>query len=267
MKKYIVLFLITVLMQTLSAHDDTVKVKKTDKRAWFDVQIMQHFGLNQWGADYIHDGFPRASITGLKTAFSLYMARPYFGAFVDAGIGFMPAPKMHSLDIDRMPMPRNGGKYYLREILSEFGNTGTTTHFMMTLGLFGKVPVSEKFSVMPYFGVGFLTMSQRKYEVILKEDGSNNQYRTLYVWNCKSGDEDYHAHATYPLYMAARLNFKYKFSPKSSLLVGLEYSWFLNTLDFYGRYTNTFNANIQRNFIVKGEKMNMLGISVGLSFM
>jgi hypothetical protein len=47
----------------------------------------------------------------------------------------------------------------------------------------------------------------------------------------------------------------------------MEYTWFLNTLDFYGRYTNTFNANVQRDFIVKGEKMNMIGVSVGISFM
>jgi hypothetical protein len=137
----------------------------------------------------------------------------------------------------------------------------------MTLGLFGKIPANEKLSVMPYFGIGFLTMQQRKYEVILKEQGSNMQYQTLYVWNCKHGNEYGYDKPTHPAYIVGRLNFKYKFSQKSSLLLGLEYTWFLNTLDFYGRYTNTFKANIQRDFNEKGEKMNMLGISVGISFM
>ena len=254
-------------MQSLSAQNDTVKVKKTDRRVWFDIQIMQHIGLNQWGADYLHDGLPRAAITELKSTLNLYMVRPYVGFFVDLGVGFMPASKMHTLDLTQMPMPHSGTKYYLREILSESGNTSTTTHFMMSLGFFGKIPINEKFSIMPYCGIGLFTMPQRKYEIILKEQGSNIQYNALYVWNCKNGSEYGYDKPTQPGFLIGKLNFKYKFSHKSSLLIGLNYTWFLSTLDFYGSYTNTFNANIQRNFTVKGGKMNMFGISLGLSFM
>jgi len=266
MKKNIIILLIVVLVQSLSAQNDIVKVKKIEKKAWIDLQLMQHIGLNQWGDGYLHDGLPQAAITEIKTSFNLYMARPYFGTFVDMGLGFMPAPKMRSLTLDKLPMPHSGTKYYVREITSESGNTGTTTHFMMTFGLFGKIPANEKFSVMPYFGVGFLTMPQRKYSIILKEHGTNMQYHAVYVWNCKSGNENGYDGATQPAYLTARLHFKYKLPQKSSLFVGLEYTWFLSTLDFYGRFTNIFNANVQRNFTVKGEKMNMLGISVGLSF-
>jgi hypothetical protein len=102
------------------------------------------------------------------------------------------------------------------------------------------------------------------YEVLLKEQGTNMQYHTIYVWNCKNNNDD-RTVATQLGYVTGRLHFKYKFSHKSSLFVGLEYSWFLNTLDFYGRFTNTFNANVQRDFTVKGEKMNMIGISLGVS--
>jgi hypothetical protein len=258
MKKNIILLTIIVLTQSLSAQNDSAKVRK-DRRAWFDFQVTQHIGLNQWSAaEYVNDGLPQATITELRPTFNLYMARPYIGTFVDIGVGFMTAPKMKSLDLDQMPMPRNGMQYYLRELLSESGNIGTTTHFKMTLGFFGKMPVSDNFSIMPYLGVGFLTMPQRKYDIILKEHGSNMQYRTTYAWNNGS---------TILYYVSGRLNFKYKLSQKSSLLVGLEYMWFLSTIDFYGKYTNTFNANVQRDFNVKGEKMNMLGISVGISFM
>jgi len=267
MKKNILFVLIIVLTQSLSAQNDSIKGKRADRKAWFDIQLTQYIGLNQWGADFIHDGLPKSMITEIKGAFNLYVTRPYVGFFVDMGLGFMPTPKMKSLALDQMPMPHNGTKYYLREVLSESKNIGTTTHFMMTFGLFGKIPVNEKFSVMPYFGIGLLTMPQRKYEIILKEHGTNMQYRTLYVWNCKSGDENGYAQPNQLSYLTGRLNFKYKLSQKSSLLVGLEYAWFLNTLDFYARFTNTFNANVQRSVIVKGEKMNMLGISVGISFM
>lgn len=264
MKKIVILGLMMVLTQTLSAQENGIPAKKTEKRVWFDLQLMQHIGLNQWGSTYLNDGLPKASITELKAVFNLYMARPYFGAFVDMGLGFMPAPKMQSLDLEKLPMPHSGTKYYLREMLSESGNTGTTTHLMMTFGLFGRIPVNDKFSVMPYAGIGFLTMPQRKYDVMLKEHGTNMQYKTLYVWN--SGDTDQYGSPTMPTYLAARLNFKYKFSQKSDLLIGVEYAWFLNTLNFYGRYTNIFNENVERSFTVNGEKMNMLGISVGLSF-
>ena len=267
MKKNVILFFSFVLTISLSAQISDVKEKPTDKRMWFDLQIAQHFGLNPWGTAYLHDGLPKAMITEFKGVFNIYLARPYLGVYADMGIGFMPAPKMQSLDLEQLPMPHNGAKYYLREVLSESGNTGTTAHFKMTFGLFGKIPVYEKLSVMPYLGLGFLTMPQRECEIILKEQGSNLQYRTLYVWNCKNGNENSYDGATHPGYLVGKLNFKYKFSQRSSLLFGLEYTYFLQTLDFFGRYTNTFNANIQRNFNVKGEKMNMIGISVGLSFM
>jgi len=263
MKKNIILFTIIVLIYSLSAQNDSTKVRK-DRRVWIDFQMIQHIGLNQWSAaNYVNDGLPRAMITEIRPTFNVYMARPYIGAFVDMGFGFIPAPKMKSLDLDKMPMPRNGTQYYLRELLYESGNIGTTTQFKMTLGFFGKIPINDRFSVMPYLGIGFLTMPQRKYEIILKEQGSNMQYRTEYIWN--------YSKATFrpvtPFYVSGRLNFKYKLSQKSSLLVGLEYMWFLSRIDFYGKYTNTFNANVQRSFYVEGEKMNMIGISIGISFM
>lgn len=264
MKKSIILFLTIVLMQSLSAQNDSVKVKKADKRVWFDVQVTQHFGLNKWGADYINDGLPKAMLTEIKGAFNLYIARPYFGGFVDMGLGFMPAPAMNSLILDQMPMPQNATQYYLREILSESGNTGASTHFKMTLGFFGKIPTNERFSIMPYLGVGLLTMSERRYEVVLKEQGSNIQYNTSYIWN-NSGNENKYGNPIQPVYLTGKLNFKYKFSRKLSIFAGLEYTWFLQSLDFYGKYTNVFNENIQRSFRTKGAKMNMIGISVGVS--
>jgi hypothetical protein len=171
---------------------------------------------------------------------------------------------MKSLDIERMPMPHSGTQYYLREILSEYGSANTSAHFKMTFGLFGRIPSYENLTIMPYLGVGALTMPRREYNIVLKEHGSNMQYETRYIWNYLSG---YNYEEPVSLgYLTGRLNFKYRLSQKTNLLFGIEYQWFMNTLDFYGKYTNTFNANIERDFSVKGNRMNMIGIAVGISF-
>ena len=259
-----ILFLMTMSSLSLPAQEiQFEKIWIENKNCWFDFQVAQHFGLNRWSeADYVRDGLPRNTLTEFRAAFNLYIARPYVGGFIDMGIGIMPVPAMRSLKPDRMPMPYQGTRYYLREILSEEGATGASAQFKMTYGVFGKIPVSENLSIIPCFGVGFLSIPQRKYEVLLKEDGSNNQYRAKYVWNSNEYEEQQTSG-----YLTGRLNLKYRFSQKTSLQFGLEYTWFLNSPDFYGKFTNTFNENIQREFTVKGNKITMLGISAGISFM
>ena len=177
------------------------------------------------------------------------------------GVGIMPASRMNSFDLERMPMPYSGTQYYLREMRSESGSGDASAHFKMTVGLFGKIPSGEKLTVMPYFGIGLLSMQQRRYEMLLKEHGSNMQYETTYIWNRLDVSDN---PATLG-YLTGRVNFKFKRS-KSTLMLGLEYTRFFNTLNFYGQYINTFNANMERSFSIKGNKMNMIGLSVGTSF-
>ena len=272
MRRSILLLLVVALTQFLSAQNDDVKnddiekeeVKKEETRGWFNFQVAQHIGINQWSnASYANDGFPTAALTELRGACNIYIPEYYIGVFADMSVGIMPAPQMKTLSLDRMPTPHSGTQYYLRDILSESGNGSTSAHFKMTFGLFGKIPVSEKLTCMPYFGIGFLTMPKRRYEIILKEHGSNMQYHTVYSWNYNEEDGTSSSLG----YLNGRLNFNYKFSDKLSLLMGLEYTWFFSTLDFYGKYSNTFNENIERDFSIKGDKMNMLGISMGISFM
>jgi hypothetical protein len=261
MKRIIVSFLIIVLTLPLLAQNDTTK-----KRGWFDLQLAQHIGLGRWSmAGYVNKGLPRTGLTELRGTFNHYLFGWYVGCFADMSIGIMPASEMKSFNLGGMPMPHSGTQYYLREMLSESGNGSTSAHFKMTFGLFGSIPSYGKLTIKPYLGGGFITMSQRKYEMILKEHGSNMQYQTVYIWN--SAEDNEHQSASVLGYFTARLNFKYKLSHRTQLLLGLEYTWFQNTLDFYGRYTNTFNANIERSFSIKGNKMNMLGVAVGISFM
>ena len=252
MKKATILFLTIALTQSILAQDSVTE----SKMIWLDLRIAQHIGLNSWsGAGYINDGLPATALTEFRG--TLNMINSYVGVFADMGIGIMPAPKMKTFSLDRMPMPHSGTQYYLREMLYESGSVKASAHFKMTFGLFGNLPANENLSIMPYFGIGFIIMPQRKYDMILKEHGSNMQYRTTYIWNQTKYDN------------AATLGYltgKLIFSHKSNFLLGLEYTWFMNTLDFYGKYTNTFNANIERDFKVKGNNMSMLGVSLGLSF-
>jgi len=265
-----ILFLMMAISLSLSAQNvDTEQIswkqnsQKKERRAWFNIQMAQHFGLNPWSeADYINEGLPKNSLTEFRGAINVLVFKQYVGIFSEIGIGIMPAPRMNTLVLDKMPMPYQGKQYYIRDILSESGNNGASAHFKMTHGVFAKIPVSESLSILPCFGIGLLTMQQREYEVLLKEEGSNLQYKAVYGWSRdKNG-------ATSTLgYLTGRLNFKYRFSQRSSLQLGLDYTWSLNGIDFYGKYTNTFNANIQREFSAKSSKINMLGVSVGISFM
>ncbi|MDR0437370.1 MAG: hypothetical protein LBH22_03600 [Bacteroidales bacterium] len=253
MKKSIILLFSIALTSALSAQDEN----KSQMRASFNFQAAQHIGLTQWSnTGYVNDGLPKPFITELRG--TLNILDKYFGVFMDMGLGIMPVPKMRTLDLNRMPTPRNGTQYFLRETLQEADRSGASAHFKMTFGLVGKIPTDkENLTIMPYLGVGFLTMPKRTYEVILKENNSNMEYQTTYIWN--HNDNEYSNNSTLG-YLTGRLNFKY-----NKILIGLEYTWFFTTIDFYARHTNVYNANITRNFTIEGNRVNTLGLSVGIS--
>jgi hypothetical protein len=266
MKKNIILLLTVAFSLALSAQNENEN-KSQMRSAWFDFQFAQHIGLSkQWSsAGYVNEGLPGAALSEFRG--TLNLIGKHFGFFADMGVGFMPAPRMKSLNLDRLPMPNKGTQYYLREVLSESDRSGTSAHFKMTFGLVGRVPTNnEKLTVIPYFGLGFLTMPKKEYDVILKEDGSNMQYQTTFIWKYNDGNEYEYDNSNPPLgYLNGRLNFRYKRSQKTHISLGLEYTWYFSTIDFYAKYTNTFNANVNRSFIVEGNRMNMLAISLGIS--
>ena len=265
MKKNIILLFVVVFTQYIVAQDsnsqDSLISKK--KNIWFDLHIGQHFGLNSWSStNYVNEGYYKASITEFKGILNLYFINSYFGGFIDMGMGILPAPKMKTLDLDKMPMPHKGTKYYQREILSESGNEKASVNFTMSFGLMGNIEIDDNMSIMPYLGIGYISMPQRTHEILLKEDGSNMQYNTIYIWN---GIDDYQQ--TEPLtFIYGKLLLKNKFLHKTNFLLGLEYRWFFDTIDFYGKYTNTFNLNNKRDFRIKGNQMNMIGVIAGISF-
>lgn len=261
-------------VQTLSAQIIDIR-----KNAWFDFQVAQHVGLNKWNdVGYANDGLPRAAVTEFRGVFNLYIARPV-GTFLDMGLGIMPAAPFRSLNNEHMPQPNSGTKYYLREVISESGTGAATAHFKITWGLFGNIRANDKIDIMPYFGIGGMSMSRRSHEMILKEDGTNMQYRVFYSWGSDISDyygdgyDDYGGYYDYSDsssdmlgYITGRVNFKYRVNPRMCLMFGLEYTHFYETTNFYGRFVNTFNGNVRKSIAAEGNKMNMLGVSVGISF-
>lgn len=257
-----------ILLISAIALSHNIFAQTSEREFRVDFQLVQHIGLNNWSnVGYVNDGLPGTNIMEIRGVFNLYMIGRRFGAFADMGVGIMPAPRMRSFDPGRMPVPHSGTQYYLREIVSESGGSSATAQFKMTFGLFGRMTVNEKLSVRPYVGAGFLTMPQRQYDVILKEEGSNMQYDAVFAWNFRNRDQFENKTPSALGYLNGRINFNYRLSSRSSLLLGLEYTWFLNSIDFYGKFTNSFNANVWRDFGVKGNKISMLGLSLGISFM
>ncbi|MDR2907741.1 MAG: hypothetical protein LBU91_07125 [Bacteroidales bacterium] len=264
MKKTIILLFSIAFAHAVCAQDTATNVQQD----FFSFQLVQHVGLNDWSSmGYAKRGFPDKGLTELRT--TMTVTGKYWGCFMDMGIGVMGGPKLNASDITQMPMPNSGTQYYLRDVITEQGMTGASVHFKMAAGFTGNIPINEDLMLKPYVGIGFITMPQRKYEVLLKEAGSNMEYRTSYIWNCENdayGNGNASGDRTTPGYLNLRLNLKYKVSEKTNLLVGLEYTNFLTGMDFFAHYSNVFNANIERNISVVGNRMNMLGLSVGLSF-
>ena len=263
MKKTAILLLTFAMMQLLSAQENNTERKESWRAS---LQIVQHFGTNKWSnVGYVNDGFSMPILTEFRDVCYRKIAESCMGIFMDVSIGIMPTPKMKSFSLDIVPMPHGEKQYYLREMLSE-SSSNRSTHLKMTGGAFVEIPVNkERISMIVYTGIGILLMPKKEYEMILKEHGSNVQYQTRYIWNRNSKrkeDED----AATSSYISFRYNFMYKLNNEVSLIFGFEATPFLNTLNFYGEHINTFNANVERDFSIKGNKMNMLGFSVGLSF-
>ncbi len=259
----IILSAIVVLaaMQSLSAQ----KYAGANGGWWADIQVSQNFGINKWsGSDYANDGFPRTSLTELRAVLNYYLITPSVGAFFDMGLGVMPAPRMRSFDAGLLPMPDRGKDYFIRH-QAESGVSRSSAHFRMSVGFFGEFYPMQRIAVMPYAGVGMMTMTRRTFDVRLKENGSNMEYDAHYVWGRSKGDE-YGGNGEVLGYFTGRLNFRYELNPRTNLLLGLEYTHSWNSTHFYADYRNAYNGNLQRSFSAKCNKMNMLGVSVGVSF-
>jgi len=235
-----------------------------EPKSWFDFQIAQFFGFNDWNrVKFASDRLPNTSFsTDLRASFNVFIVKPV-GFFCDMGVGIMPAPRNGFADPAAQATLTTGIPYYTKEVTLENGYQTATGHFKMTFGLFGKIPAADKLSVSPYFGVGFMTISAPTCEAVLKEHDSNMQYTIRYQW---FRQDEYYSSAASLGYLALRLRFAYQMSPKTNLLFGVEYNWHFTRANFSETYTNYFNHNIVKTIHHEGNRLNMLGLSLGISF-
>ena len=234
-----------------------------ERKIWFDVQVAQYFGFNDWNrVKFASDRLPRtSSFTDLRATFNVYLFRPV-GFFCDMGIGIMPAPRNGFSDPTAQATLATGVPYYTKETIVDRGYQTASGNFKMTFGLFGKFSAADKLSISPYFGVGFMSVSAPTCEAILKEHDTNMQYIARYQWF----DLDEY-NKSYPLtYLAFRIRFAYHISSKLNLLFGIEYNLYPERVNFSETYTNYFNRNIVKTINHEGNRLNMLGLSVGISF-
>lgn len=231
-----------------------------------DIQLVQHFGLtNRSTFDFVNRGLPSSSFSELRGVYNLNLTKSNYGLFADFGIGLFSPSAMKSLDLNSLPTPNSGASYFVRGNVSESGSSSASLSMKLAVGAYKRFVLNDLLSFSPYVGIGLMTTSQRQYKLLLKESGSNNQYDAVYTWNC--GDIDQEDFPPNQFFLTGRIKMSYKLSPKSSLILGMEYSQFLNAMDYRQKFTNSFNANVWTNQTIKGNKINTFGLSLGIEFL
>ncbi len=259
MKKILTL---VIALAAFAAASQAQDAPRRHRVVWFDFQLAEQVGINQWSeAGFVSDRLPRTSLTEFRAVFNVRFPR-YLGIFTDMGVGFMPASPASDFNLASFPGPARGGRYFLKEEYDNTISSEASAHFKMTWGFFGHFPTQGKFDIKPYVGVGFLTMATPRYSCVIKEENTNMMYRADYMWL----NDDSYSDGTALGYLTGRLNFAYRLNRNTNLLFGFEYTWIFDRADFYADYTNTFNGNVYGSYYKKGNRMNMLGLSVGVSF-
>ena len=266
-------FLIAALAATLTAgaqsdndsnNDADSTARSGDRRVWIDFRFSESFGLNRWSDQaFVNNHLPRTMSTDFKATLNIMTGGPV-GIFFDMGFGIMPGARNNSYDMGNFPTPKPGTQYYIREMITDHPGPDPSASFKMTTGVFGRIKTSSRFAVMPAVGIGFMTMTLPSYEVLLKEQGSNIQYRAAYSWFTASSDQS--ADAVHVLgRLTGRLTFGYTFSEHAKLLFGLEYTWIFTPVKFSTTFTNDFNSAITKTFVMPGNRMNMFGVMIGIA--
>jgi len=264
MKKVMLLLFILPLWSAVLVNAQEIQNTR-EPNVWLDFQIAESFGLNDWNrVKFASDRLPNTSFsTDMRLTLNVYIIRKKAGLFHDMGLSIMPAPRDGFSDPAAQATLNTGIPFYTREITVEDGYQTANANFKMTFGLFGNISAGDKLSVSPRLGVGFMTMKASTCEAVLKEQDANMQYIARYQW---FGRDNYDNSNVMLGYLAYRLRFACQTSSKLKLLFGIEYSWHFTRADFSETYTNYFNPNIVKTSSHKGNQLNTLGVSLGVSF-
>ncbi len=246
MKKFL-LFIVICLF--------SVNLHSQNKKLWFDFQLAEHFGLNDWiNNKSINNVLYKPLFTEFRTTFNWNFYR-LLGIYADGSLALYIYPSNTHFDINSYPVIDLD--YYQKDSWSL--NEQQPISLMMSWGVFYKIDCG-KWNILPRLGIGIQDMNNPQYTYNIKEKDTNAVYSVDYNWF--SQEENYVTLG----YLASRINFAYKIGKESRLLFGIEYRRFLKRVQFSAQVTDDYNDIVIGKYSEKGNYMNTLGISLGISF-
>jgi len=219
-----------------------------------DIRAKQTFGLNQWYDDPSVSSFLRKpSSTDLQIAFFKEIYKEW-GAFFDLSVALFSYDKISDPLYSFSPL--NMENYYIgwQFKQNEQAKLGTK----LTIGVFRKFNVG-KWEIIPALGYGVDEVNAPSFSYQLKEKDTNAMYIEEYNWLNTTGTEVKMFHV-----ISAQVQSYYRIG-KCRLNLGIEFRQFLNRAKFYSTTMDSYDNTIIRNDCLKGNLMNNLSVSVGVS--
>lgn len=226
------------------------KTEWKDRRAWFDIQYVQTARLNDWNdVPYLEKQMPGRFSSNFRLAFNV---NPVGGFDLWGGIEWGISYPKHRDRVSGSSFPMTQGKeYYLTD-------TGKIDGSMNLASLSCGVSYSFKagdWRISPGLGLAWQYLVAFDYKVTLKEKYSNTVIEQNYYWD---------GGAVIPC-LVPRIQFAWKYDRHNSLLLGLEWRHALKTTDFNMTSTEVYSS-LRRTASLPGNRIDVLGVSVGISF-
>lgn len=231
--------------------------KSQSRKFWVDVQFIQNIGLNDWYDDKeLNDRLSKPSTSDIRGSINWNFYKG-LGLFFDMSLVINSYPDDNDFTIEDYPII-NTDNFYLKKawLRNERYNPG----IKFSIGAFYKIE-RNRWSFIPYVGVGVQDADSPLYTAEIKEKNSNNLYELEYEW-FRNNDN-----VTTSLgFLNTRLNFAYKLGKHSNLLFGIEYNRYLSRSEFSAKAVDHYTKAIINETETNGKYMNTLGISIGFSF-
>ncbi len=243
----------------------SVNLKNYGNKVWFDLDAAQSFGLQKWSDNrFVNDAMNKASSTDLRETFNWRWARG-FGFFQDLSLSIHPGTDGVGEDLSGVMPDRLNGQYHFKEFSAQNMGDHAGLYVKMTFGFFGQFKVNDRWQVMPYAGIGFMTINSPRLSAVIKEQGTNTYYNVTASWFGDYYDEFAPDFATLG-YLSGRLKFVHPIGKRTNLIFGIEYTWVFDEVDFQSTFTHMYNDRIVRTYSLKGNEMSWVGLSAGISF-
>lgn len=237
--------------------------RSQERKFWFDVQMVKHIGLNKWnGNSGVNNELYRPSTGYLRGSMHKIIYKNW-GLFFDTYIGYFSYPESRYVMEDYLMLDMN--RYYLKDS-DESHSSKKAVGLGATVGGFFRIKVGDngKWGILPYLGIGVIddisnNTPYKRYA--FKERDTNNMYDVFYSW---IGEGRYSSRTLG--YLTSRINFTYKIARHTNIAFGIEYEFYLDRADFTAELYDFYRDETVSKHTIKGNYLNKLGFSIGLSF-